>query len=403
MAKVKKSLNSMIKTALHRPLSKDGYPLYATVAGYKSTGGNGDTEASKSDIWKKQSTVSYNSPTNIRKVFITGAGVTVQYYGAPIINKNSGDRWKTTRYPGKNLFDIASEIIQYQDKRNKYLMSKNIDPNAVEPDEYILTGNALGVLSNPYTCNNVEEVYFDWTILFSDDVKQYLPSISLPEAIMSFAMKTTGPQEIPSNEIVNFFGNCTSGGVKDLRKRYPRLRYIGFISNLQEVLDHPNHKVVDRGFDSIEESAKTWYEVNRDLIAASGSYVLIGKTDNLPKVVTDFTVKNTQYKYDQDKLKILIDQYLTKVKDYNRSKTYGSNNSSSSKQEEQAEQNEVTEAGAFEQRLLEIEATYGDKVLKNCLLFSVSGSGLKKDELQSIFNSFTSKNRAKYKAMVGLK
>lgn len=397
--KIKKNLNQIIKSAMHRPLSSTGYVLYPKVEGCTNSD-EGETQAEKDPHYIAQSKSNYNSPTNIRKLFITGDSVTIQYYTPMITKSNNGTHQKSVSYkPEDNLFKIAASMLNYSQSYSQYLMEKTINAKAVEPDNYVVTGNGLGVISNPWVCSNIEEIYFDWTILLSQDVQPYFNGLCSYKDLYNFLSKTAKPDEIKTEQIIKYFSAFNSGGIKDLRKRYPRLRTIAMISNLKDVMEHPQMKMVDLKFANIEESKMTWYEVNKKLVAASNSVVYLGDlTNNIPRLNTEFTVKSSIYKFDSDKLNGKVERFKTLIADYKRQKEYGGSTDS---KEDEEELN--LEAPNLETQLLEIESKYGAKTLKNVLIYAVNGSELKTTELKNLLRQFTKPNRQRLASLIGLK
>ena len=398
--KIKKNLNQIIKGAMHRPLSSSGFVLYPKVEGYTGSE-EGETQAEKDTAYIAQSKSNHNSPTNIRKVFITGDSVTVQYY-TPMVIKNSSNsqngHWKTVKYSKENnLFEIATAMLNYNKFYSQYLMEKTINNKAVEPNNYYVVGNGLGVIANPWVCSNIEEIYFDWTLLLSSEVAPYFGNYASSQAIMSFITKSAKASEIKNEEIIKYFSAFTSGGIKDLRKRYPRLRTIAMISNLKDVLEHPSMIKVDHQFSNIEESKKTWYEANRNLIAQSNSLVLMGDlTDSVDRLNKEFIVKDNIYKFDFDKLNGEVKRFIIKIDDYKRQKEYGN----TAYTEEQ--DTNLLEASELENKLLEIEKEYGEKVLKNILIYAINGSDLKTKEILEVFKTLTKPNRQRIASMINL-
>lgn len=394
------SLNSLYKKAMHRPSTKDGFTLYTKTEGYNGTM-EGESSADKSEDYKRMSSIHYNSPTNIRKVFITGKGITVQYY-TPFISTKQVPRWNHVALE-KDLFKIAEKKLTYNDDKNMYEYSKIANEKVSEPIKYKVAGNGIGIFANPWVCNNIEEIYFDWTMLISDDVGPYFQEFATREWYTNFITGQYGPQEIQNyNALKAFFMQFNSGGIRELRRRFPRLKVIAMISKLEDVLNHPSMQKVDLEFSSLEESTKTWYAVNRELVAASGSVVLhIGLEQDLEKPNKNFTVKSNQYKFDYDKLDSVIKSYLTKIEDAKRAR-YGSATDSdeADAEEDLAVDFEIEE---IEQKFLDIEQQYGEKTLKYALIYAFRGTDeINGAELKHIFESFSKPNRKRMAAMVGI-
>ena len=146
MATVSKSLNSLYKKAMHRPMTIDGFALYTKADGYSGTV-EGESQAEQSEHYRKHCNSTYNSPTNIRKVFITGKGVAVQYYAKPISAKNNGTHWSFNTFDEHfNLFDTAFKMLTYQSDLAKYNMSKATGMKCEEPKRYKIDGNGKGLI-----------------------------------------------------------------------------------------------------------------------------------------------------------------------------------------------------------------------------------------------------------------
>ena len=399
MATVSKSLNSLYRKAMHRPLSSDNFVLYTKVNGY-SGAAEGESNAEKSEIYKKQSAINYNSPTNIRKIFITGKGIAVQYYATPITSKNTGKHWNYTSFDDINLFDIAEKKLTYNADLSKYKMSQITGVSATEPINYKIDGNGIGIVSNPWVCNNIEEIYFDWTMLISAEVAPYFTDWCTADGYTAFITNSMPSSETQYSRLLDFFMAFNSGGVKDLRKRFPRLRFIAMISRLHDIIEHPSMTKVDLEFSNINESSKTWYEINRNLVAESGSLVLYHDlSGDLQKPNKEFTIKANQYKFDYDKLDSVIKSYIVKINDAVREK-YGS---ATADEEESELVQDAFELTDVEKRCIEIEQQYGDKVLKNAMLFAMKGSSLTAAQVKKILEEFSKPNRVRMANAIGFK
>ena len=73
MAKKTLSLSSLINNNIHKPKTKSGFTLYPKIEGYKGAmeGGEATTKAEADPGYKAQVARNYNSPTNIKRIFIT--------------------------------------------------------------------------------------------------------------------------------------------------------------------------------------------------------------------------------------------------------------------------------------------------------------------------------------------
>lgn len=393
------SYNQIVRKSLHRPTSKDGYILYTKVpSAVLGNDETGEPLAEKSELYRKQSTVNYNSPTNIRKVFITGNGVTVQYYSAMVLgNEQKSPKWRTVKFEdADNLFKIIKEQFEFNNKYAAHQMEKMINnKNKDKVTAYTIDGNGLGVIANPYTCSNIEEIYFDWTLLASRDsvIKKYFSEFTMNELYgFSQGNEPAGAKE--DARLRDYFMEVCSGGVKNLRRRFPRLRIIAMISKLDAILKHPDNVIPDRDFQDISKATVLWFDANRELIKASGSYVLYTNlSGDLKLPNTEFNVKDSLYKFDYEKLKGVVQKHLKGIQDYQRKNNYT-----------QVEV-EPEVIGELEEYLLKIEEDCGDNrdAFKNILISAFSASHMSSTEMKETMNSITKKNRDRYAAILGYK
>lgn len=399
-AKIKKNLNQLYKASMHRPLSSDKIALYPKVENYNGKAESEDTIANKSKYFLAQSKSNYNSPTNIRRLFITGEKVEIHYYSPMIIKGKPSTTYKKSVELSENLYEITNKMLNYSAEFARYSMEKSINGAAVEPDNYVIEGNGIGVVSNPWVCNNIEEIYFDWTLLASNEVAPFFQEYCTINWYTAFVNKTTSFTEIKNSKIIEFFAMFNSGGVKDLRNRYPRLKTIAMISRLNEII--PLAQEPCQGLTNLDGCKTTWYELNKQIIAQSGSLVLLGELNaNLPKLNTDFIVKDSIYKFDKDRLKLVAESFKKRVEDYYRQRMYGG----STEQQEQTaiEEEQPTEVtNSLEKYLLELEASNDPTIINNAIIYATMGAGLSATELRNIFNSFTKQNKDRFTTLLGL-
>lgn len=399
MSNINISFNTIISKAMHRPISKDGDILYPKLDSYKGEV-EGNSTAEQKQSYRIASEHNYNSPTNIRKLFITGKNVAVQYYAAPKMQKNNG-LYYIKKSLSNNIFEVVSKILTYNSDKSRYMMEKTINTKAVEPDNYKVTGSVIGVISKPYTCNNIEEIYMDWTFLASQEAGIYFPELYNSDTIQVLLNKQTKFTEMINDKMEKYFCEFNTGGVKDIRTRFPRLKAIGMISDLDDILEHPSMVILDRRFNNIEEQKSTWYAANRELIKQSQSIVLLSDlSKGIPRLNNNFKVKNTQYKYDKFVLEPLVEAYKKKLNEYELQKTYGASKNSQQVEDEQEENTgiQITDEEKFIEDILNNQ---GEAVLKKVLLVAVNG--LTASQIKDILIQFTKKNRTKVASLIGLK
>lgn len=393
-------INQLVKEVIHRPKSKDGFVLYVKTADSIDTSIDfvGEKGAEASAIYREQSKLNFNSASNIRKLWIYGDGACIQYYTSPITRGESrAPRFQIHSYIGDNLFKIAESVLTYQQKYSEYMMEKAINNKAVEPDRYVLTGNFMGIFANPWVMSNIEEIYIDWTFFMSEDVSPFFPQYSNYESYVQFMQKVYPCQEVKSHCLSDYLVQCCSGGTKNIRNRFPRLRTIAMISNLSDIMKG-EITTQKTSLTNIEENKITWYELNRDILGGSSSFVILDDlSSDLDKLNTNFVVREQNYRFDYEVLKPSFASYLTKVEDYKRMQKY-SNNSSNANSDILSN----IELSELEQRLVAIEQEFGESTLKNVMLCSINGMQLSVSEIKSIMETISKPNRKRLATMVGL-
>ena len=408
MAKKTISLSSAINNNMHKPKTKNGYTLYPKVEGYKGTsdGEYAKTKAEEDATYKAQSVRTYNSPTNIKRLFITAKHITVEYHAGPIINGTSGNRWMQAatidNNTGLTLYEIAEKITTYETDLAGYNGSVAIGDKAQAPIQYVIDGK-FNVGSHPYACSNIEEIYFDWSVLLSYETAPHFQELLKGAKPAEIAMKFVN---FDSNVVIenpmpiNLFADQSAGGSKDLRKKYPRLREITFISNLEEITT--SGQAI--GFMKTPEDEhtgvayKTWYELNEQFIRSTQTLTIRGNmTSQVPNPNEKFEVKSGIYVFDNDKLDAHVKSYVDKIKNALRQQRYGTAEEITA--EADAEDFKMID---IEKRLLEIEERYGQDTMYSVWQYAFNGAGLPKSEIEKILRRITKPNRSRLAKKVNI-
>lgn len=300
MKKIKVNADVLIAQAINRPCV-DKIPLYTRVDGGNDTGFSG---SSKTEKWLKASDNNYNSPTNIRKVFITGDKVVTQLY-RPIKKSGAFDTagcWREYKMTGtQNLFKCVESQVKYESNMRKYYMEKQINRDAEEPVYMEITGKGLRALSHPWVLSNIEELYFDWTLLAAEGNKN--DDIKCSEILSACLNRKKG--NVRDAFPLNLFLSANEDKSLDWRSKYPRLKCVALISNLKFVLRN-NFDRGKPGIDSIEDSLILWYqrEKNLELIKNSNSLFIVSDDirDKSDANKFRYSLREGIYKYDRDVL-----------------------------------------------------------------------------------------------------
>ena len=387
MASITKNLDTIIAQAINGP-KVDGVPLYARVDGEQETGFNRKEE--RSAKWETASKTSYTSPTNIRRVFISGTKVVVQTYKPVIIRAKPDPKgcWREFKLTGgNNLIECVRDMCSYNHRLEMYYVAKREGREIDKPDQINIRGTGLRALSSPWVLSNIEEVYFDWTLLASENNRN--AAIGCDEILEAYISGKRGA--IKSNIPVEMFTLANMGNVKDIRNRYPRLKVVGLISELGKILDVKYDKGKP-GLDSVEDSNKMWYrlDTNVELIKQSNSLIIINELrGDIPRYNTNFAVRDGIYKYDRDILSNYFSAYEKKVKEYLRKKP---------DDEEVTVDCERTVKSELEELLDDVVVTRSMADAKSILLLTLTGYTLK--EIDGVFSEMSTEGEKKYRELI---
>lgn len=190
----------------------------------------------------------YTSPRNVRKIFIKSTGIDVVYY-RPIVGKG----------------DALSETLSYSEENKKLLkmaledfINKVQSGNSDILNRVTISGTGFSTFLKDLSVSNLEELYFDWTLLLGNEELLgtfLLKSVNAePFSIIGLDTETdTYYNEINSvNKITkemvcaksisqtksalvssfyNYIVKNMCNNSDELSVKFPRLKTIGFISN----------------------------------------------------------------------------------------------------------------------------------------------------------------------------
>ena len=356
-----KNIDNIVVQALHGP-KVDGVPIYARIDGAEEAGFSG---TSRTDKWSKSTENNYTSPTNVRRVFITGKRVMLQLY-RPMIIKGAYDTrgtWRNVPFGDDSILGAA--ISSVTDK------------------SVILKGHGLNGLSNPWVLSNVEEVYFDWTLLASESYKN--AAIGCMEVLSAYINGKRGL--LKSNVAIEMFNLVNMKGTKDLRSRFPRLRCIALISELEGALDDKFDKG-ETGTDSIEESISLWIssQENINLLNKHKSLMVVNEvTADIRLPNQEFALREGIYKYDQEVLSTYISNYIKRASEYCRKET-----------SKEAVEKPISE---LEKYLISLEKTEGAEAVKGAI--QVAAIYLTNKEKTDLINEISLGRKEEFAKLVG--
>ena len=396
MASINKNITTIIAQGINGP-KIDGIPLYSRIDGSQESGFSAQTN--KSEKWEIASKNTFTSPTNIRKVFITGNKIVVNLY-KPAIIKGKPDTqgcWREFALTGdNNLRECAMKQLNYSQDSSRHFMEKQVNPKAEAPDKVTLKGSGLGSISRPWVLSNIEEVYFDYSILASETHRN--SGLGCEELLRAYFEGKRG--YIQSDIILEMFLRANSADKISLRNRFPRLKCVGLISELSTILSVAHDKGKP-GLDSIEDSIILWSkrETNIALIKQSNSLMSMAELkEDIQIYNTNFAIRDGIYRFDRDVLKDYFSDYERRVKDFIRAEK---NKGAVQIQPEEIETGTRAEKSELEKLLDNIAETRCIADAKSVLILSLAGATI--SEVNDIFGNMSSEGVAKYKALLNLR
>lgn len=397
MASKNINYSKLVKDKLHGPCV-DGNVLYARADGVMTAE---LTEYEKSLIkdakYIEACKHTYNSPTNIRKVFITGSRVIVQTY-CPYIKRGQAattGNW-IERKLETDMFEQVEDRLNYNLKRMEWAKNKaaGVDAGAA-PSFNRITGNILSAMSAPWVCSNIEEIYFDYTAIASDDILQVIQQAGDKDSIIPLTNRASRKcgNSIKKSDTPRLIFEAANGlKVQDIRKRYPRLKIIGMVSNLEEVLSNPSMNKIGNSFEALSSTEETWIttEPNMSLVKSIGGITMISiLNSDLPVVNVNFSVREGVYKFDNEVLILKVNKLVEKAKQLAREKANGE--ASKAAEEEKDTSKEVSTVDNKAKEIIDLfKSSIGNDVLASNLLAAVKNRFLTQADREELINHFES-------------
>ena len=350
----KVSLDKIISNALHYP-KLNGIPLYIRVDGRM------DDMISQydNDEYRNVGKVLCGSPDNIRRVFITHRSVIVHYY-RPVGKSKEFVKETINKYP-------FGEILY-----NRYNLGMR--------DDYYISGLALRALYRPWVCSNIEEVYFDWTIFLSVDIYNIFGDL-----FRYFSTNRGGTAD--ASCLKELFRLSCLPGVSDVKDRFPRLKAIGYVENLEALYRSITFKNKQTLIDYL---TPVYMHENFQMVLndpSSSAYLIIFDNDILN---SKFSLKDGIYKYDLEYLKSYFELLSERIEAHKKEKYL----ETKAKEREDSIKKINNMKSVVEICLDEISEKEGlDKAIND---FRIMLKGLSKNEVMEILNEMSSEGKQKY-------
>ena len=373
MKETRINLDTVISKYIHRPVVKQGKislpPLYARVGSESET--NFDAEGMRDIAWKNAVQHTYNSPTNVRRLFIGDNSVAIQYYKSPIRKDKSGTGcWESYTYEEEdNIGQLAQRLIG--------------------GERIYFTGTGLAGLSRHWTMSNVEEIYITPTILLSEAMNGRVDNSKQ----LCVNMINNLGKMVSDDKPQAIFEFANGSNVKNIRNRFPRLKTVAFATNLDKMLSLSGAKNLRDGLPvSLSELGVNWYKHIWSLGGGEcGSIVIstIPFEDNKPYL--EFAVRPGIYRFDAEILQDFAGQYKERALDLARQNRDNKDN-------EPVEKSNSVKSD-YELLLEKLLAENGEEKLRMAMILTFMRSP--QQEIDNTFNSMSDEGRQKFRPLIG--
>lgn len=287
------NLDNIIGKCVHRPIASndpDKYPLYKRNDGaFDEVGGK---QTSRSDAWKAAVEKHYSSPNNIRRIFITREGVYVHFFRPFSGAKDSTTREAFYKYSSVNDKFNPIELYKAGDNRSAYKFG-------------------LGCLRDRWVCSNIEEIYFDWTLLLSRD----LISLGLGNLIVDWTKGGNG-KILPGDVLWAIFSrSCLKNG-ENISRIFPRLKVICYVNELSILYNSTKRKP---GEESAQDLCTPWYKNAQFKAAVADRRFCISlyKVPNVSAINKKYSTRS-YYCFDTEKLEPYFASAVEKLGTYEK-------------------------------------------------------------------------------------
>ena len=304
-----------------------------------------------------------NSPTNIRRVWFTVDKVAVEYFSGPLANGQQGKLLKVSDISG--VRQKAEEMLKY---RSMTPSQRTFSKNTIDAVKF--DGRLSQAITYPWTCNNIEEIYFDYSILLSEESEIIINSLGINYNQLLLSLMQGQPMQVKAdnNLCAKLFVGLNSN---EIGRSYKRLRTIAFISGLSTIVkwDKFEDTVTKFTVDKLELKPKSWIQTQavKSLIQQTNSLVWVSDLSSKAldnKSVDNFTIKSSQYEFDDRYLRTKIKTYVDKLTDSLINQT----SYTAQKEKKEADASaEVVEQGSVEELLQSIEKQYGKDFVTSVL------------------------------------
>lgn len=295
------NMNNLVGFYLHRPMTPqpDFDVLYRRV----SFDEYNDRKLNNEIKYRQYASKVYNSPDNIRRLIISDSNILVQYYRPIKGLENKG-----------TIFSYATSLAKCAERKKIFAasgcngyrsMQKVAQKHGINLEEW--KGFGLKSLVYPWVAQNIEEIYFDYTILSCIDGERTLEDYS--EIMMD-----------DKNAVIKqLFKTACNVDDESITVKFPRLRVVGCILNLSEKIDEIKEYMYE---------TRNEYCVPTIIEKIQGESVVVYGAFALNSMGNKFSCKENLYLYDRE---CLSDLESLITSQFDKRKTEKQNNVKSNK------------------------------------------------------------------------
>ena len=371
------NLNTVVSKCVHRPIVKgdaDMIPLYKRNDGvFDNVAG----KTTRSENWVKASEISYSSPNNIKRIFITYEGVYIHLF-RPFKGDKTGELRKF--YSFKSIDDEID-------------MRAALKSNRQRDRQIVITRLGLGAVKRPWSCSNIEEIYFDWSVLLSDDIQNY------GYADLVSMMTKNGTTTMQDGRILwdLFSRSCLNSG-ENVSNTFPRLKVIGYMNNLKGVYERVGKPRESDSDGRLWITSDRGKQVIQSAVNDPNQFLAVYKVPNVVLYNTKFSTRS-YYSFDSE---ILI-PYFEKTAEDITNVVRRKQGTLVEKKEKEPEKEVKTEIkknvvkSEFEQALDDSFDIVGEKGIYMSLKIILNNLG--KDAWLDLFREMSDEGRVKYQTL----
>ena len=199
----------------------------------------------------------------------------------------------------------------------------------------------------------------------------------------------------------SLFEKYNRGNVKDIRARFPRLKVVALMTNIEQIMEQPGAQNMRDGLpEHLRDVGMTWVQIklgaDRTGVAKGSNYVIsvIPFEDN-SEVPKDFQTRPGIYKFDAEVLDGYFNQFKNRVLELARARRDAAKGIATPI-ELNKEQSSKSE---YEKELDAIADENGDAFVQN--LLKIVFARYKKEAIDEEFNKMSTEGRKKYRDMLG--